>query len=742
MQKGKADFEDVGIMAGFKDLMNAPDEIEEEEDRDSYEEDNRDEMVADRRPDSPEILMNHLRGDMRSLDARRDELADMVGYQAAQETPDSVLAMLQPVLAQQQGLGTLPMAQGPQTPMPPPPPPGGIPPMGPQGGPPMGPPPGMPPGGLPPPPMPPGPGGPQPPMQMAHGGYVQHFQVGSGTAGVTPIENSAEDDEEEGAVAGGGSGADFGLGGFTKEDVATARAKVYNMLNQQPTPMPGLAKSAADRASVYKTLLGQDKGASEAQLLFSLGQRALQFAGNVDDQGRPLRGSFISRLAGATRTLPAEMSARMSEIEKTDRAIKLAAVQAAEKDIGDTRAYNQTLFSTQQKGWQAILRAEAAKEAKRIEAQGKVDAATAKAQAAKKPFGNSMEGLIMADFVDLAPKVADNTISDQELRQWVVGVKKYTDKRVERGFDEKGREVYTTITPELPEIAKTAMALNRNYQKRVAESVRNLKAGQTPAEAPASAPAPGMPAAAPSKGPTTGAVPSSTAGVAPRPTAQGPSNMERTEIAPGVTRDVVVDNATPQLPIKSTLKTIYELAPQVTGPNAKFTTAILAKIPFVGGKINPEIQTAVNYLNSTIESLYPLLDANPRYNSRFEREKIENAIDLRSQGFDSPEAFQNRAIGVDRFLSEELATERQIATDPATTPERKKQSLAFIGNVQAFRARLVPQNIIRGHDEKLFPQVNSIDQFNALPDGTTFWWNGEKLLTKNLPSTAPRSGAR
>jgi hypothetical protein len=80
MQKGKADFEDVGIMAGFKDLMNAPDEVEEEDERDSYEEDNRDQRIADRRPDSPEILMNHLRGDMRSLDARRDELADMVGY--------------------------------------------------------------------------------------------------------------------------------------------------------------------------------------------------------------------------------------------------------------------------------------------------------------------------------------------------------------------------------------------------------------------------------------------------------------------------------------------------------------------------------------------------------------------------------------------------------------------------------------------------------------------------------------
>jgi hypothetical protein len=37
-------------------------------------------IMLGRTPDSPEILMNNLRGDMRSIDARRDELADLVGY--------------------------------------------------------------------------------------------------------------------------------------------------------------------------------------------------------------------------------------------------------------------------------------------------------------------------------------------------------------------------------------------------------------------------------------------------------------------------------------------------------------------------------------------------------------------------------------------------------------------------------------------------------------------------------------
>ena len=123
-----------GIMAGFEDDM----EMEGEED----------EMLPmARTPQNPEILMNNLRGDMRSVDARYQELADMVGEQAAQDTPPQVLALLQEHMAMMQqpqgGIGGLP--QGQQMAPPGMPPPGG----------PQGMPPGMPPQGMP-PAMPPG----------------------------------------------------------------------------------------------------------------------------------------------------------------------------------------------------------------------------------------------------------------------------------------------------------------------------------------------------------------------------------------------------------------------------------------------------------------------------------------------------------------------------------------------------------------------------------------------------------
>ncbi|NCA22454.1 MAG: hypothetical protein EBS86_15125 [Crocinitomicaceae bacterium] len=199
------DVENVGIMQGFLDNMD--DGVEEGDDAD---EEGSAARIMDRRPNSPEILMNTLRGDMRSVDARREELADLVGQSAAMETPDSVLAMLQPMLAQQGGLGALPqsapMAQGPQAPMPPqmPPPPGPM----------AGPPPGMPPvppeAMMSPPPSQDGgiaallaagapgggpaaggpPGGP-PPVQMRNGGIVQRFEGGSDEEGVTPAEDES-----------------------------------------------------------------------------------------------------------------------------------------------------------------------------------------------------------------------------------------------------------------------------------------------------------------------------------------------------------------------------------------------------------------------------------------------------------------------------------------------------------------------------------------------------------------------
>ena len=114
------EIENVGIMDGFmEDIEGLMDEIAEAEGMVAVGSEEDMSEIMDRRPDSPEILMNNLRGDYRSVDARREELADLVGFNAASETPDDVLALLHPVLAgQQEGVASL-GALSPETMVPP-----------------------------------------------------------------------------------------------------------------------------------------------------------------------------------------------------------------------------------------------------------------------------------------------------------------------------------------------------------------------------------------------------------------------------------------------------------------------------------------------------------------------------------------------------------------------------------------------------------------------------------------------
>ena len=150
----------TGIMAGFED-EDMMDDMQPEAPEEQM-------SPMARTPQNPEILMNTLRGDMRSVDARVQELAQMVGEQAAMETPPEVLALLQAQLAQQQapaaqgGIGGLPQAPG----MPPqgmmPPEMAGMPGMPPQGA-----------GMQAPEGAPPFPQGASAPQQFRHGGAVE-----------------------------------------------------------------------------------------------------------------------------------------------------------------------------------------------------------------------------------------------------------------------------------------------------------------------------------------------------------------------------------------------------------------------------------------------------------------------------------------------------------------------------------------------------------------------------------------
>jgi hypothetical protein len=323
--------ENVGIMSGFMDEI---DELLEEISGEEQEEGDDADMarMMARTPDSPEILMNNLRGDMRSIDARREELADLVGFREAEETPEGVLTLLQSVLAQQ--------AAAPAPPMPAPPMPQGMPPEM---------------AGMTPPPMPAGPApamagigglpmdqGPAP-MAMANGGMVQYFQEGN--------------EEPQGSDPGG---VTPNSGAYPPEVVAAAIERYKAIMNQQPETVPDLRAGVDQNLALYQDILGSDPKDTQAQMLFDIAQAALGYAGNVGPDGQRLQGSAAARLAGATRELPGRIGARAAGMSKEAQALKMAALQAAQGERTAAQERNLALSERQGEIYKDIVTQEPA----------------------------------------------------------------------------------------------------------------------------------------------------------------------------------------------------------------------------------------------------------------------------------------------------------------------------------------------------------------------------------------------
>lgn len=475
------DVENVGIMQGFLDkVREEEDDLEEEEDS----EEGSSARMLDRKPDSPEILMNNLRGDMRSVDARREELADLVGYKAAAETPDSVLAMLQPVLAQGAGLGALPqsgpMAQGPQAPMPPPPggemgmppqpappapsggdmaallaaatpaPGGGMAPggamMGPNGQP-------IPPEGL-------------PPIQMSKGGSVERFKDGSEEEAVAPSEPQLASSPFEGVLKNlGQPKAEISI-----DDAMQRRMAQYEKL--------GLAPSTQS---------------AKANILFDIAGAALGYAANRGPGGEALSGDGLGRFAAAFSALPAAIQKRVADIQDTRRQLSLYALEASEKEQNEIRDYNARLQSEQNDILVAALREEGANQRANLAAETRLAAAGGGGGG---PYGKGNESLNI--FMNLAdPYGAGETTPEQD-RAFETAVADYTQPRYVSEVDMYGRPTgrFTRAPGNiLPEYVRQAVAMRGQTQAGVPAAPAE-GAPEAAAVPPAVEPAPLMPPAA------------------------------------------------------------------------------------------------------------------------------------------------------------------------------------------------------------------------------------------------------
>ena len=614
-----------GIMEGFED-----DEEYESEDNRGVEE----LPPMARTPQNPEILMNNLRGDMRSTDARYQELAEMVGEDAAYNTPPEVLAMLQPQLAAQQGIGGL--SAGPMMP-----PPGGMPmPGGPGPAPGAMPPPmpGAPPGM--PPQMPPemaGGPGPAPmkfagggiatlvggnesgmpgtmsvPRQFRHGGIVQRFKDGSDEEGVTPAAS------------------------YPPELVKAAQNWASSMLTQRAATVPDLKTTMAQKMPVYQELLGLGRSREDmqTQMLLDIASRGLGLAANVDDQGRPLRGSFASRLGQVSRTLPNTMMGLLAEQRKGELATKQLALQAAEKEIGDIRDLNAKAIESQRKLFSDIL-----KESAKASGQSPIGKGDWQWATVIRP------GL-------LASYAAGKTTPDQDnLIESAITVLK--TPRTETWSDPVTGQQRTVTKPAMvpqfvldAETARAKLALPPGKGRPISAEASVPGAAPAGATAAPTGGVAGVPSAAPEG---TAPAEGSLIGREPR-TGRPPKRVGSTYLAEG--------------------PTLFNLAEAGTGP-INVGTAFIARVPIAADLLDDPSQPiqAGRYLANAANRIGRAAATNPRF-PEGERKRIEKELDLLPGFIDQSESYRNRIIGLDMLFRDiRPGLYREAYLNPELGPE-------------------------------------------------------------------------
>lgn len=627
-----------GIMEGFDDELEAPNDIETK---------GIEEMPPmARTPQNPEILMNTLRGDMRSTDARYQELAELVG-EAAYETPPEVLAMLQPMLAQPQQAGIASLGQVPPeiaSMMPPQGAPQAAPgplPAAPETVPQM-PTPDQ--GGIASLPMPPD----MAPQQFADGGIVQRFSDGSDEEGVTPSNEV-----------------------YPPEIVEAARQWVASQAGSTAAPVPTLAASMQKRLPMYQELLGtaRSKDDMQTQMLLDIAGRGLAFAGNVDEQGRPLRGSFASKLGQVTRTLPTTLGGMLAEQRKAEMGAKQLALQASEKDIQEIRDANAKDIESKRRLFTEVLKAEA----------------KARGQENESIFGKgSWEWRVINRPGFIAQWASGKTTQDQD-NLIASAIEKLSATRTElrqqtNPVTNQPETITVQVPGTLPSFVREAQAARARLLGTPMPQTQPAAGGPRPVGGGGASAAGGAPAAG---GATTAT------GATLR---EGPAPLRA---AP-----VVYDSSVPNM---------FNLAAKGTGPVA-ITSTVVARIPILGNFFETDKEVQANtFLENSVNQLNRSIATNPRF-SDTERQSINKELELMPRLIERPEAYRQRLIALDSLMLQlRDKAYREGYLNRELGPDTIRRGREKVDEIDSIRKLLgVP------------PRVNSRRDFDALPSGSAY----------------------
>jgi hypothetical protein len=270
-------------------------------------------------------VIDALRGNELPIDQRFAELAEYVGEDDAEKTPESVLAMVQPVIMMTEegnvdsGIGQLMQGLTGEVDMMTAE--GGLTDMG-QGV-----------GSLmvanqaPPPPQP-----------FADGGQVQHFRQGAGVNDPNLVWGPVPDPD----YSGSSYIRPFNTAGLNPR---------LNRLGSGPRTAPetDVETLFPTYQNMFRNVLDSDALRRQAKsgIMFDIAQAGLNLAGGVDPRtGESMTDqSFASQAAAAAYGLPGRVSERIAEVDKTTRAGDLAALEASIGQVGSERNLAQQIES-------------------------------------------------------------------------------------------------------------------------------------------------------------------------------------------------------------------------------------------------------------------------------------------------------------------------------------------------------------------------------------------------------------
>jgi hypothetical protein len=491
-----------------------------------------------------------------------------------------------------------------------------------------------------------------PPVAMARGGYVQNFQVGSSPAGVTPSTDETSASEKD-------------LLMYPPELVAAAKAQMNTLMTSKAQAVPTLAEGMKTRLPEYQALLGADKGRgnAEAQLLFELGQRAFNFASNTDDQGRPLRGNFFGRLAGAAKSLPGAIGKHVESMNNIDLKLKTLALQASEKDQDQVVAQNTKLLDTKARVFGDIL-----KESARVEG-AKMKGVNSNI------FGKGDWQWNVVNMPGLMESYAAGTTSPEQDKLVSSAITVFKTPRFETRFDPVTREPFTVQMPVmLPDFVKQAEAARVKLGKPIAA---------TPALVPAGNPArvQNAPAAAPAASVATDTV----------ATAQG--------------------TVTPVAAAAPGKASLWSDRFKIAGPVAS-AIGFVSSIPGLGDPA-AEITLARQRAELEAERLIETMLKSTQ-GSVTEQKRLEKVLNIRPSTWNDPDAYGTRLIALGGALQAGIKEfDAQGNNDSALAPEAKAKARQKAMEYRKFYSEL-----------GLPPAVYSEAELKKYPPGTEVLWQG------------------